>query len=188
MNTETYEILALAARYWFIALAALMVFKGWRASVRDNRKARALRDWSGGSGAVGELVVIEDGVRSRKRSLKGARFPVPEEGLIGSGSTADIRIRHSDLKGKHVWFSYQPGGMLLTLAGRAQAETPVAPDGRRILRDGDYLVVGRLRLMMVFYGVRDASVIPGTSGKRRPRPRKPVDDEYEDLYEESFWE
>ena len=44
MSKETYELLALIARYWFAALALLIVWRGWRAAVQDNRKARTLRD------------------------------------------------------------------------------------------------------------------------------------------------
>lgn len=157
MDSEAYEILALAARYWFIILAALFVVKAWRITVRDNRNAKILRDWAGGAGCVGELVVLEDGKKQGRKSFRGARFPVPMEGLIGSGGTADIRIRHQDVRRKHVWFHYQPGRMVLTCAGRAQISCPMAQDGKRALRDGDQLVIGRLKLVMVFYDLSDAA-------------------------------
>lgn len=184
MSTETYELLALAARYWFIALAALFVLRGWRASVKDNRNAKILRDWAGGAGCVGELVVLEDGQRSKKKTIRGARFPVPEEGLIGSGSTADIRIRHGDLRSKHVWFAYRKGRLMLTAAGRAKINAPMTPDGRYVLRDGDELSIGKLRFVMVFYDVQDAA-------QAQPvfvRSREPEETEEETPYEENFWE
>ncbi|MBQ2957162.1 MAG: hypothetical protein IJE08_11945 [Clostridia bacterium] len=188
MSSETYEILALAARYWFIALAVLFVIKGWRVSVKDNRNAKVLRDWAGGAGCVGELLVLEDGVRSKKRSLRGARLPVPMEGLIGSGGTADIRIKHPDVRRKHIWFAYQPGKMTLTLVGKAQADMPVTPDGRRILREGDQLTIGRLKMTMVFYSIEDASAAsPVYVRKVRPAKKRSSDD-FDDHYEESFWE
>lgn len=188
MSNETYEILALAARYWFIALAALMVIRGWRSSVRDNRNAKILRDWAGGAGCVGELVVVEDGIRSKKRSLRGKRFQVPAEGLIGSGGTADIRLKHADVRRKHIWMTYRPGRMMLTLMGKAQAEMPVTPDGKRILREGDQLSIGRLKMVMVFYDVDDAAAAePVYVKKNRPKKRTPAD-EVDDQYEERFWE
>jgi len=103
------------------------------------------------------------------------------------GGTADIRIRHADVRRKHLWLNYQPGRMMLTLVGRAQAETPVTPDGKRILRDGDQLLIGKLKLMMVFYDVRDAAAAENTVAKRGKQVRKTTDD-YDDLYEENFWE
>lgn len=188
MSAETYEIMALAARYWFITLAALIVLRGWRASVKDNRNAKILRDWAGGSGCVGELVVLEDGVKQKKKSLKGARLSVPAEGLLGSGRTADIRIRHSDLKRKHVWLTYQPGMMQLSPVRDAQVECPVLPDGQRVLKDGDQLCVGRLKLMMVFYDVQDAVVGQPMPARRAKPERKAEEEEYDDPFEENFWE
>lgn len=179
MNSETYEILALAARYWFILLAALLVLKAWRATVRDNRNAKILRDWAGGAGCVGELVVLEDGKKQKKKSLRGARFPVPLEGLIGSGGTADIRIRHQDVRSKHAWFHYQPGRIVLNRAGRAQISCPMSPDGKLVLRDGDQLEIGRLKLVMVFYDLSDAAV---------EKPAARPDDDQEENIEENFWE
>lgn len=185
MNAETYEILALAARYWFIALAALVVIRGWRSAVRDNRKAKLLRDWAGGAGCVGELVVLDDGQKSKKKTLRGARFAVPEEGLIGSGGMADIRIHHPDVRRRHIRFVYEPGRLVLVNAGRAKAECPVAPDGRQTLRDGDRLTIGRLKLLMVFYDVQDAAAAQSAavvSGKKSGKK------EFEEAYEENFWE
>jgi len=188
MGSETYEILALAARYWFIALAALFVLRGWRAGAKDNRNSKILRDWAGGSGCVGELVVLEDGVRQKKRSMKGARLPVPSEGLVGSGRTADIRVRHGDLRHRHVWMTYGTGCMWLNPVGRAKVEAPALADGRQILRDGDELCIGKLRMMMVFYDVKDAALGQGEAQQKvRPTVRK-EEDEYDDPFEEKFWE
>lgn len=182
MSTETYELLALAARYWFIVLAALIAVRGWRSSVKDNRNAKILRDWAGGAGCIGELVVLEDGQKQKKRTIRGARFPVPEEGLIGSGGLADIRIHHPDLHRKHVWFAYRKGRLMLTPAGKAQISAPVTPDGRHVLRDGDEISIGRLRMMMVFYDVQDAAdAQPVYRGGRSAEASS-------DRYEENFWE
>ncbi len=187
MSSETYEIMALAMRYWFIALAALIVIRGWRASVKDNRNAKILRDWAGGSGCVGELVVLEDGVRAKKRTMAGARLPVPVEGLVGGGKTADIRIRHADVRRRHAWLIYRPGMMQINPVGSAKIECPQLPDGRYILRDGDQLTIGKLKMMMVFYDMQDAAA-GKTSPVKKVRPPVKEEEEYEDPFEESFWE
>lgn len=187
MSTETYEILALAARYWFLLLAALIVLKGIANSRSENKKEKSLREWSGGAGCVGELVVLEDGVKNRKKSVRGARFPVPEEGLIGSGRIADIRVKHGDVNRKHVRFSYRPGELVLQPIGRSEVECPLLPDGTLVLRDGDKLTIGKLELMMVFFGVQDAAA--GNPAPRRAKNvKKKEEDEFEDPFEDQFWE
>ncbi len=187
MSSETYEILALAARYWFLLLAALFVLKGIANSRSENRKEKSLREWAGGAGCVGELVVLEDGVKNRKKSIRGARFPVPEEGLIGSGRIADIRIRHGEVNKRHLRFSYRPGELVLQPVGRSEAECPVLPDGTPVLRDGDKLTIGRLEMMMVFFGVQDAAANEGAP-RRAKTAKKKEEDEFEDPFEDHFWE
>ena len=187
MSSETYEILALAARYWFLLLAGLIVIRGLANSRKENRRERNLREEIGSAGCVGELVVLEDGVKNKKKSLRGARFPVPEEGLIGSGRIADIRIRHADMNRKHVRFAYRPGELLIRPVGGADVDCPMKPDGTRALRDGERLIIGSLELLMVFYDLQDAAEAPDEP--RRPRPAKKKEaDEYEDPFEENFWE
>ena len=187
MSSETYEILALAARYWFLLLAGLIVLRGLANSRNENRRERNLREEIGAAGCIGELVVLEDGVKNRKKSLRGARFPVPEEGLIGSGRMADIRIRHTDMKRRHVMFSYRPGRLLLRPVGRSEIECPREADGSMVLRDDERLMIGSLEMLMVFYDVKDAAEAPKEERRQRPAKKK-EEDEYEDPFEENFWE
>ena len=187
MSSETYEIMALAARYWFLMLAGLIVIKGLLNSRKENRRERELREEIGSAGCIGELVVLEDGVKNKKKSLRGARFPVPEEGLIGSGRIADIRIRHADMNRKHVRFSYRQGELVLRPVGRASVECPMKPDGTLALRDDERLIVGSLELLMVFYDLKDAAEAPAEPRRQRPAKKK-EEDEYEDPFEENFWE
>ena len=186
MSTETYEILALAARYWFLLLAALFVIRGLMNSRQTNREERELRDQFSSAGCVGELVVLSDGVKNPKKSVRGARFPVPKEGLIGSGRIADIRIRHADMKRKHVRFSYLPGELRIRPVGKAEVSCPMRLDGSGLLQDGDRMRIGALELMMVFYETQDAAA-GSASAVRRPKPVR-EEDEYEDPFEENFWE
>ena len=187
MSSETYEILALAARYWFLMLAGLIVIRGILNSRKENRRERELREEIGSAGCIGELVVLEDGVKNKKKSLSGARFPVSEEGLIGSGRIADIRIKHADMNRKHVRFSYRQGELVLRPVGRAPVEGPVRPDGTMALRDDERLFIGSLELLMVFYDMQDAAEAPPEPRRQRPAKKK-EEDEYEDPFEENFWE
>ena len=80
MSEGAYELLALAARYWFVLLIALIVARGWHACVTDNRRGKLLRGKNGDASCVGELLVIRDEDHGR---LEGKRFPVPAEGMLG---------------------------------------------------------------------------------------------------------
>lgn len=186
MSTETYEILALAARYWFLLLAALLVIRGLMNGRQANREERELRDQFSSAGCVGELVVLDDGVKNPKKSIRGARFPVPKEGLIGSGRIADIRIRHGDVKRKHVRFSYLPGELRLKPVSKAQVSCPRRLDGSMLLQDGNRLRIGAVEMMMVFYDSHDAAA-GSASAVRRP-DLVVEEDEYEDPFEDRFWE
>ena len=55
MSSELYAILAMAARYWFIALILLIALRAWRMTVKDSRRAKLLRDWSPETGCVGPV-------------------------------------------------------------------------------------------------------------------------------------
>lgn len=187
MNAETYELLAHGASYWFIILAAILVLRGIGNSREDNRKERNLRAWSVGSGCVGELLVLEDGVKNAKKSIRGARLLIPTEGLIGSGGVADVQIRHADVARKHVWFTYRSGELHIRPAGRAKVQCPTDANGRMVLRDGEHLVIGRVELVLTFYSIQDAAH-SGAAPARRLRPKKKDEDEYDDPFAESFWE
>ena len=184
MSQETYELLALAARYWFVILAVIIAFRGWRACVQDNRKSKILRDWAGGSGCVGELVLMEDG--SRKKRRKAVRYQVPAEALLGSGAAADIRIRNRDVLKRHIYMTYRPGEMVLSPARGADFEAPVLPDGTHVLRDGDTLLIGQVRLLMVFFDSGDAAPEDGDGVRKKPIQILPEDasqEEFEDVWE-----
>lgn len=150
MEAETYELLALAARYWFAALGIIIVLRAWRASVFDNRSARLLRDLSPEAGNIGELQIIAD--QWKDRALIGARYAAPPEFALGSGRAADARIRHRDIKKRHLHLRYDGTAFVLT---PARGVRPVAPcrarDGAWILRDGDCMQLGRLIIKLTLY-------------------------------------
>lgn len=184
MSRETYELLALAARYWFAALAVLIAFRGWRACVQDNRRARRLRDWQGGAGCVGELVLVDDGTRRRRR--KPQTWLVPAEAVLGSGRAADIRLRSRDIQKRHIFMTYRPGEMVLHPVNGSQFQAQWLTDGTQVLRDGDTLRVGPMRLTMVFFDAADAA----RKGPVKPRkraaqvlPEDVSDDEFVDVWE-----
>lgn len=148
MSAETYELLALAGRYWFAVLAVVIVYRAWRCAVQDNRRAKVLRDWTPETGCVGELIVISGGDRARK----GTRLPVPREGLVGSGRQADVRLSHRSVRKKHARLEEREGGLLLSAVGAASL---CREDGERVqrlfLRDGERCYLGRVLVTLVLY-------------------------------------
>ena len=184
MSREVYELLALMGRYWFALLALVVVLRGWQACVQDNRKARLLRDWEGGAGCVGELVLTDDGTRRKRK--KQVKWEVPAEALLGSGGAADIRLRGADIKKKHIFMTYRPGEMVLHAINGAPFKARTLKDGTQVLRDGDTLRVGKMKLMMVFFSTADAEREAPGRPRRKPAqvlPEDASDDEFEDVWE-----
>lgn len=146
MSDGLYEILALAARYFFAALFLLIVLRAWRVTVRDSRRASRLRRWSPQTGLSGELVVLEGEGRARR----GMRYPVIREGTLGSARAADIRVRHPSVRPKHARFELTDEGLALTAISGAKLANG---EGRRVrrllLRDGDNFYVGSVLLSLV---------------------------------------
>ena len=182
MSSNSYELLSYIARYWFALLMVLIVWRAWRAIVRDNRKEKLLRAWEGGAGCVGELVLVDDDTKRRRGAQE--RFLVPQEAVIGSSAKADIRLRGPGIRRKHVYMTYRPGGMALHAARKAELDIRPDENGEMILRDGQKLKIGRYTLMMVFFDAADAQRSP----RRAPKPRQilPEDvseDEFEDVWD-----
>jgi hypothetical protein len=79
LSSDLYALVALAARYWFAALMLLLLFRGWRMTVADNRRAKLLREWMGQTGCVGELIA-NPGARNR------VSYPIPGKGCWAAGA------------------------------------------------------------------------------------------------------
>ncbi len=145
MSSDLYALVALAARYWFVALMLVLLFRGWRMTVADNRRAKLLREWMGQTGCVGELI-------ANPGAKKRVSYPIPREGVLGSGRSADVRIRHRDLKRAHAHFELREGGFLIRPLGSAQLTVGGGHTGEAVfLEDGDVLAIGRLELMLVLF-------------------------------------
>lgn len=145
MSSELYALVALAARYWFVALIVIILFRGWRMTVADNRRAKLLRAWMGQTGCVGEWI-------ANPGSKKRVSYPIPREGVLGSGRSADVRIRHRDVRRAHAHFELREGGLLVRPLGRAQLSVGSGHTGEAVfMQDGDVLTIGRLQLMLVLF-------------------------------------
>ena len=146
MSDGLYEILALAARYFFAGLFLLIVLRAWRVTVRDARRAGKLRRLSPQTGLSGELVVLEGEGRARR----GMRYPVIREGTLGSARSADVRVRHPSVRPRHARFELTEEGLSLTAAPGAKLLDGEGERARKLLlRDGDCFTAGSVTLTLV---------------------------------------
>lgn len=146
MSANAYEILALAMRYVFAVLMVLIVLRAWRISAVDSRRAAKLRRLSPDTGIIGEMLVVNGGERAKQ----GMRYPVTLEGTIGSARGADIRVRHSTVRGRHAIYQMTEEGLFVRGHANARIRDGLGRLAREMfLQDGDILRVGGVALMLV---------------------------------------
>lgn len=164
MSAEVYEILALAMRYVFAFLMVLIVLRAWRLTAVDSRRAKKLRRLNPETGVIGEMLVLEGSEKARP----GMRYPVTLEGTIGCAPRADIRLRHSSVRRRHAYYMMTDGGLFIR--GHAGARIGTAGKWLRevTLQDGDELLLGRVRLLLV---LSDGGGLPEEINRRAARRR-----------------
>lgn len=156
MPSEIYEVVAQGARYWFLLLMALIVWRSYRWYRRDKRQAKKRLKLLPDAGYVGEMVVLE-GADAFKR---GDTLPVPWEGTLGSLRTNDLCVPVSGVAKRQLWFRFEEGKGLMVEPFRGQAANVDGEEaGARkpvYMAHGSRLYVGgaelRLRLFMGFEG------------------------------------
>lgn len=167
MSAEAYELLALAMRYVFAFLMVLIVLRAWRLTAVDSARARKLRRLNPETGIIGEMMVLEGGEKARP----GMRYPVTLEGTIGSAPRADIRLRHSSVRRRHAYYMMTDDGLFI----RGHAGARIGSQGRWLrevtLEDGDEILFGRVRLLLV---LSDGGGTPEEIGRRAARHRTDI--------------
>ena len=153
MNGQLYELAALAGRYVFAALMLLIVLRAGRITLIDARRAALLRRMSPETGISGELLVTRGGEKARQ----GMRYPVIREGMIGTSRRADIRIRHSSVRRRHAYFQlFEDGLSVRSHAGAPLRDGHGRPARELLLKDGDSLTIGGVKLLLVLSGAEPA--------------------------------
>ena len=111
MSSEIYEVLSLAARYWFTFLGVLIVWRAFRWLRKDRRaKHRRLKQLPD-AGMVGELVVLSGG----GELADGCALPLPREGVLGSLRTCDVTLPAPGVAPRHLDFVFEDGRGLMIL-------------------------------------------------------------------------
>ena len=102
MPAEVYELIAQAARYWFLLLMAIIVWRSFRWYRRDRRQAKKRLKLLPDAGFVGEMVVIEGGEALKR----GQALPLPREGTLGTLRTNDLCVPVEGVARRHLWFRF----------------------------------------------------------------------------------
>lgn len=167
MPDSVYELLSLAARYWFIFLGAVIVLRSFLWLRRDRaEKHRRLRS-APDAGFIGELAVVS----GNDELQEGMLISVPREGSMGYLRTNDIVVPVAGVAAKHCDFLFrEPEGLFLrprrgctlTVDGTEisnEAETKLHP-----MQHGSVLRIGEAELKLrVFMGIEI-----GHAAERRP--------------------
>ena len=188
MSNDTYELLSLAARYWFTAVALRIVFRAWRLTVTDNRRAKILRDWAPETSRIGEVLIMsgEGGAK------KGKRYPLMREAILGRSRNSDIHLSAKSIHKQHLYFEEREGGVLVRPMQAADLSSP--GKGRLdhlLLHDGEQFIAGKVTMMLVLSEIKpryrddhyqDFEETQFHEVHRRTRPLND-DDEYQDFWE-----
>ena len=155
MRAEIYEVIAQGARYWFLFLMSMIVWRCFRWLARDRKERRKRLRLLPDSGFVGEMAVQH----GTEECPEGTVFPIPREGLLGNQRSCDLFIPTQGIAKKHLWFRYEYGkGILIKMYGRNRALLEGEVISRRndpiAMQHGQRLVVGavelRLRMFAAF--------------------------------------
>lgn len=167
MPEEIYEVIALGARYWFVLLGGLIVWRSFRWLRKDRRaKHRRLRQLPD-AGMVGEMVVLA----GSDELPEGMTVPVPREGTLGFVRTCDMVVPVEGVAKRHLDFSFRNGVGLVVYPWRGCA---CVVDGQRLtcrdrcsrypMHHGSRLEIGdavlRLRVFAGLETARSVTLLP----------------------------
>lgn len=177
MPDNVYEVLAQAARYWFLFWMALIAWRSWRWYRKDRRAAKKRLKLLPDAGFVGEMVVVDGG----EDIARGTVYPVPVEGTLGTARTNDLCVQADGVERRHLWFRFDDRkGLLVEPFGK----NPVHVDGEDFqnrrhplyMGHGSWLIVGgvqmRLRLFAGFESTGHANVRSGVELPQEPQPQQ----------------
>jgi hypothetical protein len=131
---ELYEIIALAARYWFLLLMVLIAWRSYRWYARDRKKNKRRLRLLPDAGYIGELVVVQ----GDELVKKGTCLPVSREGVLGYLRSNDVCVPMGGIANRHLWYLFDETDGLQVEPFR----------GRRIVADGRELTGRQMRAFL----------------------------------------
>ncbi len=129
MQSIAYQMLSLGARPLFLFLAVVVMLRAAFYLLREHHSRRQILRTLPDAGMVGEMRDVES----------DKAYPLPREGILGSGRGCDIRL--PGIKRRHLNFAFIEGkGILLTPCSRASS---ASLNGRPLQR-GAYALHGAI--------------------------------------------
>ena len=160
MPDEVYEVVAQAARYWFLFLMALIAWRSYRWLARDRKQRRKRLKLLPDAGFVGELVVL----KGNRDLAEGLALPIAHEGILGSVRADDVYVPVPGVAKRHLWFRFdeENGVMIQPFGNRTvlvDGRPPEDKRGRAYLTHGTRIQVGEAELRLrMFAGFEHAGV------------------------------
>lgn len=157
MPIEVYEVVAQGARYWFLFLMVLIVWRSYRWYAKDRKQRKKRLRLLPDAGYIGEMVVI----RGNEALEKGAALPVPGEGTLGYSRMNDLCIPVAGVAKRHCRLTYAAGEglMLYPCPGKTvKVDDQEAKGGRHPLTmaHGSRLYVGEAELRLRMFAGFDS--------------------------------
>ncbi|MEA4998601.1 MAG: FHA domain-containing protein [Candidatus Limiplasma sp.] len=149
MPDEVYEVVAQAARYWFLFLMALIAWRSYRWLARDRKQRRQRLKLLPDAGFVGELVVL----KGNRDLAEGLALPIAHEGILGSVRADDVYVPVPGVAKRHLWFRFdeENGVMIQPFGNRTvlvDGRPPEDKRGRAYLTHGTRIQVGEAELRL----------------------------------------
>ena len=170
MPDSVYEVVAQAARYWFLFLMVLIVWRSYRWLARDRKQRRKRLRLLPDAGFVGELVVLS----GSDELPAGLALPVSREGVLGSVRGDDLYVPVRGVAKRHLWYVFEEEhGLRVQPLGRRAAQVDgAALEGRHArayLAHGSRLRVGEAELRLrMFAGFEQAGSANRTAWADEP--------------------
>ena len=149
MPDEIYEIVSLAARYWFLLLMVIIAWRSYRWYVKDRKKFKRRVRLLPDAGYIGELVVVQgdDTVK------KGSCIPISREGVLGYLRSNDVCVPAGGIANRHMWYCFDDtdGLRVEPLRGRMIVADGQELIGRRMhafLSHGSCLEIGQAKMRL----------------------------------------
>ena len=187
MPEPIYELIAQGARYWFVFLMVLIVWRSWRWYRKDRRQAKKRLKLLPDAGFVGEMIVLKGG----KHLERGRALAVPREGTLGFKRTNDLCVPVEGVARRHLWFRFEDGrGLLVEPYGHNPFRVDEVPfENRReplYMGHGSRLRVGEAELRLrLFAGFEATGRAIRQSGVADPEPdQQPDQAELQQAYQQ----
>lgn len=186
MPDQIYEVVSQGARYWFLFLMVLIVWRSYRWLARDRKQRKKRLKLLPDAGYVGELVVVQ----GNAELPEGLALPVSGEGTLGCLRGNDVYVPVKGVAKKHLWYEFDDEqGLRVEPYGRRRMEVDGKTyTGRRAhtyLTHGARLVLGdavlRLRMFAGFEyaGIKHAVALEDELGPDvvEPSAMQPMPDQ-----------